>query len=237
MAGIRKPIVFDRGNEWRVTAVPILEDNFVYILSQRKAAVVIDAGSAAPVLSSIQEQNFHLHAVLLTHQHYDHTAGFDALSGQITPTDAEKNLHLEALALPGHTSDDVGYYSAFAKAVFTGDCLINGACGRALGGSVEDLYHSLQRILSLPGDTLVFGGHDYLQDNLRFALQVAPGNAAIEARLARYATDPAGALFVTLEEEKVTNLFLQAKDFASFAQLRKIKDQYYSGMQIDGLAR
>lgn len=209
---------------WRVAAIPVLQDNFVYVVSHGRDAVVVDAGASAPVLAYIRETGLVLRDVLLTHQHRDHTAGVADLQALIEPMATSGPIAFEVLSLPGHTAGDVGYYFAAAGVVCTGDCLINGACGRVLGGSMQDLFQSLQRIKALPGETRILGGHDYLKDNLRFALQHQSDNPAIHARRERYASDPAGALFATLDEEWATNPFLQATDLDSFTRLREAKD-------------
>ncbi|KAH9935608.1 Metallo-hydrolase/oxidoreductase [Fomitopsis serialis] len=68
--------------------------------------------------------------------------------------------------LPGHTPDHVGYL--IGKAVFTGDSIFNPDVGSARadfpGGNAEDLYASMQRLLSLPPDYRLFVGHDYPQN-------------------------------------------------------------------------
>lgn len=223
---LRRHFVLVEHAPWRVVAIPVLQDNFVFVVAHGSDAMVIDAGAALPVLHYLREQNMTIRQVLLTHQHRDHTAGYAELLAQVAPASVLAGEEIEMLSLPGHTAEDVGYYFAGARVVCTGDCLINGACGRVLGGRLENLYRSVQLLKALPGDTRILGGHDYLVDNLHFALQYQPDNAAIHARLARYASDPAGALFATLAEELATNPFLQAEDFTAFAALRAAKDRY-----------
>ena len=217
--------VVERGG-WRTFAIPVRQDNFVYLLCHGNDAILVDAGAVDPIVACLREKQLFLRDVLLTHQHQDHTAGYDALMAGVDPVDSLEHMPFERLSLAGHTAKDVGYFFPDAGVVCTGDCLINGACGRVLGGSLEDLYQSLQQIKMLSMDTLVLGGHDYLVDNLHFALQNQPGNVAMQARLSRYAVDPASALFVTLEEEMATNPFLQSETFDAFARLRKAKDRY-----------
>jgi hydroxyacylglutathione hydrolase len=206
--------------------VPVLQDNFVYLVCRGHDAVVIDAGETQPVEAVLGACGLQLRAALLTHRHGDHAAGYTRMQqlvqGQVTSAPGP----VEVLMLPGHTEEDMGFYFPVPGVVFTGDCLINGACGRVLGGSFGALYASLQRIKQLPADTLVCGGHDYLLDNLRFAQSCEPTNTAIQERMERYAQDPAGAVFVTLEEEKTTNPFLRVPDLEAFITLRKAKDRF-----------
>jgi sulfur dioxygenase len=73
--------------------------------------------------------------------------------------------------------------------LLTGDCLLIGSCGRTdfQNGSTQDMYESLQKLLLLPPDTLVYPGHDY---HKRFVS--------------------------TFREEKEKNPQLQHKSFAHF---------------------
>ncbi|TFK54333.1 Metallo-hydrolase/oxidoreductase [Heliocybe sulcata] len=72
----------------------------------------------------------------------------------------------KVMHLPGHTPDHLGY--VFGRAVFTGDSIFMPDVGSARadfpGGNVKDLYNSMQRLLSLPSDHLLFVGHDYPPD-------------------------------------------------------------------------
>lgn len=74
-------------------------------------------------------------------------------------------LEIEVLSTPGHTPACVSY--KIGDAVFTGDALFiedygTGRCDFP-GGSADALYTSVhERLYSLPDDTRVFVGHDYL---------------------------------------------------------------------------
>ncbi|MBT8045988.1 MAG: hypothetical protein KJN67_02365, partial [Pontiella sp.] len=118
------------------------------------------------------------------------------------------------------------YYFPELTMLFAGDTLINGACGRILDGTPEQLFSSLQRIKQLPDETRILGGHDYLIDNMEFARMVEPENADVQARTDRYQADPASAIFVTLAEEKRTNPFLRVDSLEAFAELRRRKDLF-----------
>lgn len=69
---------------------------------------------------------------------------------------------LVAIETPGHTAGSVCY--RWRDAVFTGDTLFIGGCGRAdfQGGDAGALYDSIvQRLFTLPDETCVYPGHDY----------------------------------------------------------------------------
>jgi glyoxylase-like metal-dependent hydrolase (beta-lactamase superfamily II) len=72
-------------------------------------------------------------------------------------------LTIEPIATPGHTPACTTL--KIRDAVFTGDALFmpdfgTGRCDFP-GGSASDLYDSIQKLYTLPGDTRVFVGHDY----------------------------------------------------------------------------
>ena len=68
-----------------------------------------------------------------------------------------------ALLVPGHTPADMAYQ--VDGAVFVGDTLFMPDVGTARadfpGGDAHQLYRSVQRILQLPGETVVYVCHDY----------------------------------------------------------------------------
>ena len=71
-------------------------------------------------------------------------------------------VRLKVLHTPGHTPGGICLYSK--GHVFTGDSLFVGAVGRTdlPGGSMKQLLRSIhEKIYSLPGDTVVWPGHDY----------------------------------------------------------------------------
>jgi glyoxylase-like metal-dependent hydrolase (beta-lactamase superfamily II) len=68
-------------------------------------------------------------------------------------------LRFEVLATPGHTPG--GVTLRCADALFTGDTLFKGSCGRTdlPGGDMEQELSSLRRLCELPGDYEVYPGH------------------------------------------------------------------------------
>jgi glyoxylase-like metal-dependent hydrolase (beta-lactamase superfamily II)/rhodanese-related sulfurtransferase len=150
-----------------------------------RAAVLID-----PELSRIDEyrglilqHGLHLRYVVDTHTHADHFSGgreigraLDApvVMHQLSPAphatlrldDGDMliagRLRLRALHTPGHTRDSMCL--VLEDRVFTGDTLLIGGTGRTdlPTGDPHALYESLfDRLLKLPGETLVFPAHEY----------------------------------------------------------------------------
>lgn len=221
---------------YEVLAVPVLHDNFVYLVCRDGRAVLIDAGEAAPIFNILEQENLQLRNVLITHTHHDHVGGCraiqDRLGVQSTSPGVESSefqvlgTTCRSFSAPGHTAIHKCYHFPDLGILFSGDTLINGACGRILGGTVEQLFDSLQHIKRLPDDTRVFGGHDYLVGNMEFALSVDPDNTDAQERLDLYSRDPVAAIFATLSVEKKTNPFLRADTVEQFADLRRQKDVF-----------
>ena len=92
-------------------------------------------------------------------------------------------LTIEVMATPGHTAADVSY--RIGDAVFVGDSLFMPDYGTARtdfpGGDARILYRSIQRLLSLPGETRLFMCHDYKapgRDTFAWETTVAEERAA-----------------------------------------------------------
>jgi hydroxyacylglutathione hydrolase len=221
---------------YEVLAIPVLYDNFVFLVCRDGQAALIDAGEAGPVLRTLEQEKLQLVNILITHTHHDHIGGCRVLQDRLgvqsnSPGMEEAEFTLlgtacRSIAAPGHMAVHKIYYFPELQVLFTGDTLINGACGRLLGGTAAQMFSSLQKIKALPGETRIFGGHDYLVENMNFALAAEPGNADAKARLDLYRKEPAAAIFATLTEEKKTNPFLRVDTVAPFAELRQRKDDF-----------
>ena len=72
-------------------------------------------------------------------------------------------MKLDVMHTPGHTPACMTY--VVGDAAFVGDTMFMPDFGTARcdfpGGSAEDLYASIQKILTLPDETRIFVGHDY----------------------------------------------------------------------------
>lgn len=99
------------------------------------------------------------------------------------------DLCICCLETPGHTNDHVSFVvthvtpdSTKTPFLFCGDTMFIGGCGRILGGTAEQLFYSLQKLINLPNETLVFCGHEYTQANLNFAKYIEPENPMVDAK-------------------------------------------------------
>jgi glyoxylase-like metal-dependent hydrolase (beta-lactamase superfamily II) len=71
------------------------------------------------------------------------------------------DLAFRTIHTPGHTDGSVCFYLESEGALFTGDTLYRGSCGRTdvFGGSPAKMIFSLRRLMELPSSTHVYPGH------------------------------------------------------------------------------
>jgi hydroxyacylglutathione hydrolase len=225
--------------EYELLAFQVLPgtyETFNYLLCRNGQAILIDAGEAAPIFQTLEKEDLQLINVLITHGHNDHSGGCreiqDRLGVQSSSPAVESGTFpilgtvCRSFATPGHLAVCKSYYFPDLGICFTGDTIIGGGCGRLMGGTPEQYFQSLEEIKQLPDETIIFGGHDYLEANMAFALSVDPKNGAMQNRLELYSMDSVVAIFTTLAVEKQTNPFLRIKSAGAFAELRKRKDRF-----------
>ena len=109
-------------------------------------------------------------------------------------------------------------------ALFSGDTLFNAGAGNCHnGGHPNELYETFANQLEkLPEDTLIYPGHDYLLNNLRFTLDREPDNAVAQQMIDQYESqDPADALVTTLAQEREMNTFFRLDSPSVIARLQE----------------
>lgn len=130
-------------------------------------------------------------------------------------------LRIAVLHVPGHTRGAVSYVVSdpatpgAPAAVFTGDTMFAGGCGRLFEGTPAQMYESLNvKLGGLPDETLVYCGHEYTANNLRFAASIEPGNGAVAAKAQRVAAQRARnepTVPSTIADERATNPFMRCE--------------------------
>lgn len=161
---------------------------YTYLIADpnTQEAILVD-----PVLEQVerdyhllQELGLTLRYCLETHIHADHITGTAKLRSLtlclgVLPENAQANcsdqfiqdgemLHMgsitiQALATPGHTDSHMAY-RVNGDRVLTGDALFIRGCGRTdfQSGDAGALFDSvMQRLFTLPDQTLVYPAHDY----------------------------------------------------------------------------
>jgi hydroxyacylglutathione hydrolase len=136
-----------------------------------------------------------------------------------------KSVELEALDTPGHTMCHVCLKSHTDQpALFSGDTLFNAGAGNCHhGGHPAELYKTFsEQLAKLPPSTLIYPGHDYIENNLRFTLNREPDNVQAPQMLSRLADqDPGNAYVSTLGVEMQVNTFLRLTSPTVIAKLRE----------------
>ena len=225
--------------------------NFNYLIAcpETGEALAIDPLDHEKCLSKANANGWRITQILNTHEHHDHTGGNAAVvaatgakviaharaAGRIEGVDrgvgagdvikVGKRVELECLDTPGHTMCHICLRSHTDQpALFSGDTLFNAGAGNCHnGGDPGALYATFaQQLATLPDDTLVYPGHDYIETNLKFTLAREPDNAAALERLPAVAAhDPATSAVTTLAEEKRFNTFFRLQSASVIAKLRE----------------
>jgi len=226
-----------------VTIIGALEDNYMYLVTCPKTneAAVVDPVDPAKVLKVVQDKGVKLTTVLTTHHHWDHAGGnkkllelkpnlkvfsgdsrIDELTDMVNRDEVQikfGNLTVSTRFTPCHTSGHVCYYipgeGDRAPVVFTGDTLFTAGCGRFFEGTAVQMQEAMDKLRQLPDETLVYNGHEYTVNNLKFALHVEPTNKDIKQKLewatARRASKQP-TIPSTIAEEKKFNPFMRTKE-------------------------
>ncbi|TKS67440.1 putative hydrolase PNKD [Collichthys lucidus] len=200
-------------NGIKIIPISILSDNYSYLVidTASSVAVVVDPADPQTVQAVLEEEGVTLEAILCTHKHWDHSGGnkglkrlhsscrvygnaADNIPGLTHPLSHKDSvtvgrMHFKALFTPGHTVGHMIYLLdgrgvGTPSSLFSGDLVFLSGCG-----------------------------HEYAEDNLLFAAEVEPRNAArenkyqwvLQQRGQKLCTSPS-----TIGEERQYNPFLRS---------------------------
>ena len=162
-----------------------------------KEAIIIDPGIMDPgLLSLLEDNNFILTGVLITHDHPHHVRGLKTImkiydtdiyamnpivSGYRTNLVREGEVlnigpfKVEVFSIPGHSSDSAIF--KVDRLLFTGDSMSAGFMGSTASSysAATQVSALRKKIFSLPGDYSVFPGHgppSSLEAERRFNLDI-----------------------------------------------------------------
>ena len=170
----------------RLVVGPYASNCYIVGSEKTKEGIIIDPGADADkILETVQESEFKIKLIVITHGHVDHVSALDEVR---EATGAEAAIHANdaggreeetgklkffnggetievgelrftVLHTPGHSP---GGISLFGHGIlFSGDTLFNYGIGRydLPDSSLSQLTDSLSKLLSLPDDTVVLPGH------------------------------------------------------------------------------
>ncbi|MEG9861633.1 MAG: hydroxyacylglutathione hydrolase [Parvularculales bacterium] len=247
---------------------PCLDDNYGYLVHEGTSGVTaaIDTPDANVIMAELDKKGWSLTHILNTHHHGDHTGGNLALKeatgcvivgpradeGRIPAIDHGVgdgdgvefgSAQAQVFDVPGHTRGHIAYYFSESGVAFVGDTLFALGCGRLFEGTPAQMWTSLQKLMALPDETVIYCAHEYTQANARFALTVDPQNEALRMRAQEIdvlRSENRPTVPTTLALEKATNPFLRPDStaiqdmlgmrgddvVAVFAEIRHRKDNY-----------
>ena len=225
--------------------------NFNYLIAcgETGEALAVDPLDHEKCLKAARDEGWNITQILNTHEHRDHTGGNEAMvkktgakilahknardkiagmdralsAGDVVKVG--KTVELEVLDTPGHTMSHVCLLShTDQRALFCGDTLFNAGAGNCHnGGHPEELYKTFSgQLAKLPSSTLIYPGHDYIENNLRFTLSREPDNDDARKLLDKVGDqDPAKAFVSTLDVERQINTFFRLTSPTVIAKLRE----------------
>ncbi|KAF0852376.1 mitochondrial hydroxyacylglutathione hydrolase (glyoxylase II) [Andalucia godoyi] len=257
--------------QMKIVPVPVFEDNYAYLIQDEASGLTaaVDPAEPAKVLAAADSHGMRLCWILTTHKHWDHSGGNEALAkshpdlaiyGGVHENVPAKthnvkdgdvlqlgsHIQISVMEAPCHTSGHVLYIArdtqSGQQALFSGDTLFIGGCGRFFEGDGAQMLQNMDRIAQLDDATLVYCGHEYSESNLRFGSDAEPTNGAIQTKLGwavEMGKSDTPTIPSTVAAEKQHNVFMRVralmKDDARFAaespaeamtKLRKYKDEW-----------
>ena len=222
----------------KVHQFPCRSDNYGFLAhdADQGLTACIDTPDDDAINAGLEEKGWRLTHILNTHHHGDHTGANLSLKERWGCTivgaanDAERipgidvrvsdgdayafgSMNAKILEVPGHTTGHIAYYFASEDIAFVGDTLFALGCGRLFEGSPSMMWNSLQKLMALPDETIVYCAHEYTDNNIAFAVSVDPNNLALRTREAvvrakRARGEP--TVPSRLGEELAANPFLRA---------------------------
>ena len=205
-------------------------DNLGYLVYSEKSSIAIDPGAPEEMAKFATEKNIPIDIVTNTHTHADHTQGNNALlkrtnarfidcttlsHGQVL--DLKNATGLEVILTPGHTMDSLCFKGD--GFIVTGDTLFNATVGNCFSGDLESFFNSLKQLMSLPGDTLIYAGHDYVLESLKYAKIIEPDNPNLNGYASSYNPDH---VVSRLSEELKVNPYLR---FNTSSMIERLKEE------------
>lgn len=193
--------------------------NLAYVLWSGTEALVIDGGAVDDILNFLTDNNLKLKIVTNTHGHDDHICGNQHLleksEARFIPA---KDLNdksqislgdeiLSVISTPGHTLDSIVF--SYDDILITGDTLFNGTVGNCYSGNYELYFQSLEKLVALPKERILYAGHDLVEYSTRIIRKIEPENPHVDTYEIKCRE---GLVSSTLGDELKVNPFIRYND-------------------------
>ena len=225
--------------------------NYCHLIAceDTQEAIILDPFDVELCLTRAQQLGLTITKIINTHEHFDHIQGNPGIVkasgakihahvnavGSIPNVDVAlkagdkievgTTVRLRVLDTPGHTKAHVCLASEIGEpALFCGDTLFNASAGNCkYGGSVSDMYQTfVNQLAKLPDNTTIYPGHDYIQNNLAFALSLEPENKLAKELLAQVNDQTAdNRMVTTMALEKKMNPFFRLDNSQIIGSLKQ----------------
>ena len=243
-----------------------LNDNYSYLISsnENNSSIIIDPAESDKILDVLKKKTLNLNYIFITHHHSDHTSGvanlvraypevkvfspseLNSISVNLI-SDGNKiitNLNeFKIIHAPGHTLDHIVLCDVKNNLLFVGDVLFRLGCGRVFEGTLEQMHNSLIKLLNLSDKMMVYCGHEYTLNNIKFLEYIFKKNKILESAKKNIISDlnlNKRSIPFHLGDEKKHNPFLNQNckmalelrsennysDFEFFRYLREGKDSF-----------
>ena len=239
----------------KIFQLPVLEDNYIYIIRNEPFNLtgVVDPALFEPVNQFLKQKNWNLDFILNTHHHLDHVGGNRELiatwspkkvmgygedswriPGISTPLKEGESFAfgdslVEVMFLPGHTLGHIAYWFKKENILFCGDTVFGMGCGRLFEGTHKQMFESLGQIKTLPPETSLYCAHEYTEKNGNFACTIDPQNGQLRARMEQIRSMRKKGISTVpflLSLELQTNPFLRASSIEEFTRIRLLRDKF-----------
>ncbi|MEC7984932.1 MAG: hydroxyacylglutathione hydrolase, partial [Myxococcota bacterium] len=251
------PPFYSRCKNLKIHQIPAASDNLIWLIEYEPGFVAaVDGPSAKEVLIYCRQHALELTTIINTHTHGDHIginrdlqrkgmlskirvvgskSRRDQIPGITEGVEDGDQVQLGSACgtvflTEGHIDGHVSYL--FSDVLFCGDTLFTGGCGYLFDGPPSKMYHSLQRLASLPDHTKVCCAHEYTIDNLRFAISVEPQNTMLQERYHQTVSicqNGGSVVPSTMLDERQTNPFIRTES----AELQENLQRFYPDLQTD----
>ncbi|MBD1147834.1 hydroxyacylglutathione hydrolase [Pelagibacterales bacterium SAG-MED31] len=239
-----------------------LSDNYSYVIykNDSNSSIVIDPAEAEKIINILRRKKLNLDYIFITHHHNDHTSGVIDLvkaypkvkifspskldsvkTNAISESDKIiTNLNVfKIIAAPGHTLDHIVLSDEENNLLFVGDVLFRLGCGRIFEGTFEQMQKSLEKLSNMPDKMLVYSGHEYTLNNLKFLEHIFSNNKILEHAKKEITSDlnlTGRSIPFVLGKEKKCNPFLNQKCemAAEFRNTNKYTDhEFFSYLRVE----